>query len=138
MQSGTKVSTVWEELWDELHHQGDVGDASYASVPYLVRIYGERPSANWNIYAIVATIELARKSGGNSDVPPWLEEDYFAAIQELAKLGLSEIAQTKDPESVRAILSVLAIAKGARAHARFILNYSDDELLELERAWLDR
>jgi hypothetical protein len=138
LQSGTKVSTVWEELWDELHHQGDVGDASYASVPYLVRIYGERPSANWNIYAIVATIELARKSGGNSDVPPWLEEDYFAAIQELAKLGLSEIAQTKDPESVRAILSVLAIAKGARAHARFILNYSDDELLELERAWLDR
>lgn len=103
-----------------------------------MRIYGERPSANWNIYAIVATIELARKSGGNSDVPPWLEEDYFAAIQELAKLGLSEIAQTKDPESVRAILSVLAIAKGARAHARFILNYSDDELLELERAWLDR
>ncbi|HEY0686085.1 MAG TPA: hypothetical protein VGD45_27325 [Steroidobacter sp.] len=29
---------VWGELWDELHHQGDVDVASYAAVPHLVRI----------------------------------------------------------------------------------------------------
>jgi hypothetical protein len=27
---------VWDELWEELHHQGDVDIASYASVPQLV------------------------------------------------------------------------------------------------------
>jgi hypothetical protein len=26
----------WEVVWNELHHQGDVGEASYAFVPYLV------------------------------------------------------------------------------------------------------
>jgi len=26
---------VWEELWDKLQHQGDVGEASYAAVPHL-------------------------------------------------------------------------------------------------------
>jgi len=27
---------AWGELWNELHHQGDVGAASYAAVPLLV------------------------------------------------------------------------------------------------------
>jgi hypothetical protein len=27
------VEACWEELWNELHHQGDVDLASYASVP---------------------------------------------------------------------------------------------------------
>ncbi|RMH21683.1 MAG: hypothetical protein D6696_05205 [Acidobacteria bacterium] len=27
----------WEKIWNELHHQGDVGEASYAILPYLVR-----------------------------------------------------------------------------------------------------
>ena len=30
--------SVWEELWNELHHQGDVGIASYAAIPRIVRI----------------------------------------------------------------------------------------------------
>ena len=25
----------WEVVWDELHHQGDVGEATYALIPYL-------------------------------------------------------------------------------------------------------
>jgi hypothetical protein len=29
---------AWKELWEELHHQGDLGEASYAAVPKLVRI----------------------------------------------------------------------------------------------------
>jgi hypothetical protein len=31
---GTSES-FWEIVWDEFHHQGDVGEASYALVPYL-------------------------------------------------------------------------------------------------------
>jgi len=54
---------VWEELWNELHHQGDVGDASFASVPFLVRSYRQRDVINWNTYALVAIIELAIKTG---------------------------------------------------------------------------
>jgi hypothetical protein len=27
---------LWEEFWNELHHQGDVNQASYAAVPWLV------------------------------------------------------------------------------------------------------
>jgi hypothetical protein len=30
---------TWHDMWDDLRHQGDVGEAWYAAVPHLVRIY---------------------------------------------------------------------------------------------------
>lgn len=132
LECGRNVSAVWKELWNELHHQGDVDYASYAAVPHLVRIYQERPCKDWNAYAIVTVIELARNQGTNPDVPAWLADGYFGSIQELATLGLRELTQASDPELVRAILGILALAKGARTHARFLLEYSEDELLKLE------
>ena len=32
------IQEIWKILWDELHHQGDVGIASYLAVPQLVTI----------------------------------------------------------------------------------------------------
>ena len=33
LQSNIDSSKAWDELWNELHHQRDVGEASYAAVP---------------------------------------------------------------------------------------------------------
>jgi hypothetical protein len=132
LENKKDLKTTWDELWENLHHQGDVGEASYAAVPHLVRIYRLTGTLDWNTYAIVAIIELARGPGKNPPVPEWLEEDYSRAIQELAEIGAADIQQAKDLEGVRAILSILAISKGARIHAKFLLNYSEEELLELE------
>lgn len=132
LATGRGTASVWHELWDELHHQGDVGDASYAAVPQLVSIHRKRGVVDWNNYAIVAIIELARTERKNPAVPKWLEKDYYTAIQELAKSGVSEITRTEEPEAVRSILSVIAIAKGLRTHAKFLVEYCEDELLEME------
>ncbi|MGA3101450.1 MAG: hypothetical protein ABSD61_06285 [Terracidiphilus sp.] len=122
---------IWNELWDELHHQGDVGEASFAAVPHIARICRDRGLLDWNVYAIVSIIELARGQGRNPDVPDWLKNDYFNAIRDLSKNGLSELPGAQDPELVLAILSVIAIEKGLRTHARFLVSYSDDEMLEM-------
>jgi hypothetical protein len=39
---------VWPELWNELHHQGDVGEDSDAAVPHLVRIAATAPQRCMN------------------------------------------------------------------------------------------
>ena len=130
--SGQDTPAVWHELWDELHHQGDVGEASYAAIPHLVDIYPRRGRPDWNTYAIVAIIELARKEGTNPSLPDWLEADYFRAIQELAEIGAGEVLRAEDPDVVRAILSVIAIAKGLRVHGKYLVNYSDEEMLEFQ------
>jgi hypothetical protein len=130
LQSEQTRETAWHELWEELHHQGDVGEASYASVPHLVRIHRKSGLDAWNIYAIVAIIELARGKGTNPEVPKWLEEDYLQAIRELAEIGTAEISRTEEPDAVRAILSVIAIANGLRTHGKFLVGYSEDEMLD--------
>jgi hypothetical protein len=111
---------------------GDVGEASYATVPHLVRIHRKSGVVDWNTYAIVAIIELARGKCTNPEVPKWLEEDYLRAIRELAEMGAVEIWRTEEPEAVRAILGVIAIARGLRTHGRFLVEYSEDELLDFE------
>jgi len=62
-----------------------------------------------------------------------LEEDYLRAIRELAEVGAVEILRATDPDEIRAILSILAISRGVRTHARFLLSYTDEELLDIER-----
>jgi hypothetical protein len=132
LAAGEETNAAWHELWEELHHQGDVGEASYAAVPHLVRIYRGRLTPDWNTYAIVSVIELARTEGTNPKLPSWLETGYFQAIQELAKIGVAEVLRVNDTDTVRAILGVIAIAKGLRAHGRFLFLYSEDEMLDLE------
>jgi hypothetical protein len=133
LEANKGAKAAWHELWEGLHHQGDVGEASYAAVPHLVRIYRGREVVDWNTYAIVAVIELARDDGKNPKVPKWLEEDYFQAIRDLAEVGAVDVLRTKNPEEVRAILSILAISASARTHAKFLVAYSAEELLEIGR-----
>jgi hypothetical protein len=132
LEANTDTKSAWHELWENLHHQGDVGEASYAAIPHLVRIYRKLGTIDWNTYAIVGVIELARTSGNNPEVPEWLKEDYFKAIRELAEVGAVEVLRAKSPEESLSMLSILATAVGARTHARFLLDYSDEEMLEMD------
>ena len=132
LESGSEDSEAWDELWQKLHHQGDVGEASYAAVPHLVRIHRQRNTLDWNTYAIVATIELARDSKDNPKVPSWLEDEYEAAIAELAQMGLAELPNASDKETIRSILAVLAIWKSARTYARVVIELTEGEIMELE------
>jgi hypothetical protein len=37
--SSEEIDAIFAELWNELHHQGDVGLASYFSVPHILHHY---------------------------------------------------------------------------------------------------
>jgi hypothetical protein len=132
LASAEDPSAAWDELWQELHHQGDIGEGSFVAVPHLVRIHRDRGTPDWNTYGLVSTIELARGKNGNPDVPAWIRADYERAIQDLAGVGLLDFPKVTDPEGVRSILALLALAKGARAYGHILLEFSEDELKELE------
>ncbi|MER8479923.1 hypothetical protein [Mesorhizobium sp. M1163] len=72
LQYGNK--SIWDELWNELHHQGDVGDASYAAVVEIAHISEGHAPAYWGAYGLAATIEEARLvDGRNPPIPDWIE-----------------------------------------------------------------
>src|ERR1700755_2765992 len=96
LESGSADAEAWDELWQELHHQGDVGEASYAALPHLVRIAQGLPRRDWNFYGLVSLIELERHRKRNPPLPDWLVEDYRTGLQELLDLGLDDLRQEED------------------------------------------
>lgn len=115
LEQGVDMSAAWDELWRELHHQGDVGEASYAAVSVLVRIHRER-GLDWNTYALVGTIDLARDGlRDNPPIPEWLRSEYDRAITALAEMGLRELPVVTDDASVASILGVVALWKVSEA-----------------------
>jgi hypothetical protein len=131
LAEGLNVDAAWEELWTELYHQGDVGEASYAAVPELVRIHTERGVADSNTYALVATIEEARQDPKNPELPPWLRDSYTDALNRLAILGLNDLRAATDETLVACIIAVVAMAKGQPILGRFAIAFTDDERREL-------
>jgi hypothetical protein len=105
----------------------------YPAIPHLVRIHRQRGVVDWNTYNLTAAVELARGTGRNPDVPEWTRESYENALRELGRLGLEELPRTRDPEIVQSILGLLAIVHGARTYGRILSEFTEDEVLELER-----
>jgi hypothetical protein len=121
-------SKAWEELWNELHHQGDVGEASYAAIPHIVDAYIRRGPPGWNAYAMLVCIELARDAEDNPPVPGYLRASYLEALQRLSLHGQKELESATDPDLVRCIIAVIALSKGMRALARLAWDFDDAEL----------
>lgn len=105
--------SVWDELWNELHHQGDVGDASYAAVVELARISEGETPVYWGAYGLAATIEEARLAyDRNPPVPDWIEPHYKTAWQILFELALRDLAVSADDPTVNCALAVVALHRG--------------------------
>jgi hypothetical protein len=126
--SSTDATAIWEEFWNELHHQGDVDLASYVVVPQLVQICIKHGLLDWNLFALVATIEECRVFRKNPQLPQWLKNDYHLAIKKLAEFGAQRFAEDWTKELLQSFLAVAAFAKGAPKATRLLITFSDDEL----------
>jgi hypothetical protein len=131
LDQGGDRDAAWDELWNELHHQGDVGEASYAAVPYLVRIHIAHGIADWNTYALVATIDECRREGRNPVLPYDLRGEHEQAMVLLAERGLLELKLAGDPNLSRSIIAVVAIWKHLFVLAKLAVDHDEDELRSL-------
>jgi len=131
LEAGVDSAKAWEELWNELHHQGDVGKASYAAVPHLARIHRTKRNLDWNLYALVSVIEIERRKETNPPLPAWLESDYAAAWQDLTMLAIEDLARAVDLATVQALLGCIALGKGLLGTGTILTKYSEDESTKL-------
>jgi len=119
----------YDELWQRLHHQGDLGTAAYAAVPELVRLVQGAPLPDWRAYALIATIEERRKAEGNPRLPDWLSEPYAAALVDVVEPATSHLRLTDADLEVRSLLATIAQAKGQRTLGAISL-WTEDERAE--------
>jgi hypothetical protein len=122
---------AWDELWEELHHQGDVGEASYATVPHLVRIAKTLARRDWNFYGLVSTIEVERHRKSNPVVPEWLVPGYKEAMKGILELALGDLLGATDRATILNIMGAIALAKGYVTLGALISHSDDSEIVEV-------
>lgn len=101
------LTTCWDEVWETMHHQGDVGTASYALVPPIVDVYAKR-ARGWEVYSYVAKLEACREERRNPDMPDWLADDYARALVRLREMAFEDLRQKRGAGMLVCIFAFLA------------------------------
>jgi len=133
---GDAVDAAWLDLWNHLHHQGNVDLASYATVPHLLRIHRARATPDWNTYALMQAIEWERSAAHNPPLPDWLRAGYDQAWHDVVALALADLAHSDDKLLNRCALGVVAMARGLRTAGHLLVGFSEDELEEMVHNYL--
>jgi hypothetical protein len=118
---------LWEEFSTELHHQGDLHQASYAAVPWLVEFVRRSAKIDWNALALIATIDLERDQHRNPKVAKELAAGYFAAIKSLPAVLGTHPDEEWGELVVQPAVACIALARGQRWFARAYLELDRDK-----------
>jgi hypothetical protein len=127
----SQVAKLWEELWSNLHHNGNVGIASYLALPQLVRIAKEKGMIDWNLFGLCSLIEQQRHEKNNPDLPAVFQQYYQDGLTELSNLALESLkTEQEDDTMFVTALAVIATSSGRTRLGKAILQLEDEELME--------
>lgn len=119
---------IFTELWDNLHHQGDVGTASYLAIPQLVSICITKKSLDWNFIGLCVLIENCRLTGRNPELPEEYQDLYFDALSEFERYLLLNFKSITDQTALRLTLALFATVNGQPDLGRAIEILDEDRL----------
>lgn len=114
LQTRGTSEELWKVAWEELHHQGDVGEATYALVPYLVDHQSRQREIDEQVFHFSATVELARPENDNPPVPQELGHSYAMALDRLPVIGADLVKRGCPEPVVMAVAATTALAAGHR------------------------
>lgn len=136
LQSGTS-KPFWDEVWAQLHHQGDLGEASYALVPYLALYLRTAPTLDAMLLAYAAVVEIERPRNGNPPVPHELEDSYAWALTEILALAAVRFAGSWADEQIRYFAALAAAIKGHPVLAQAYQDMSIEDARKFLAAYYD-
>lgn len=124
-----EADEIFKELWDELHHQGDVGLASYFSLPHIIQISKEKKFIDYNVFGLVAVIETERHTD-NPIIPTEFETDYLQEIRTgIIDLAVTIIQDNWDATLASTVMAALAAVKGHTEMAKAISKMEDSSIV---------
>lgn len=125
-----RVKEILEEFWNELHHQGDVGIASYLAIPQLVRIAKQKSLTDSSLLALCAVIEQQRHLGENPELPNKFKTYYNAGLNELKELASGQLKNNLEEMDLLITLSAIATCNGQVKVGKAILEFEDQDILD--------
>jgi len=110
-ESGERSPELWYEFVGDMYHQGDIGTASLAVVPHLVRIFTNEPRPS-DFYTYLTFVDAALAVGENPVLPEWLLETYRSALATALNFVPEDLSSASDDHLRKSI-------------ALFVLQYAD-------------
>ena len=129
LQTEGATEKFWEEVWSELHHQGDVGEATYALVPYLVDYQSQQRELDEHLFHFCVLVDLQQPKNNNPPIPPELEFPYMRAMRELPVIGAEGLKRGAAENVVMGVTAAIALSAGHRVLARAYLEFGRDDAL---------
>ena len=123
-------SEFWDEIWQELYHQDDVGEASYAAIPYLVEYQSSVNDLDEDLVNFVVSVELASHEPTNPSIPQELEFEYAKAIRKLPYVGMEKLRRGCSKEAVMLIAAATAVSVGEMDLAKAYLEMTPEHAKE--------
>ncbi len=124
-----KIKEIFDELWNELHHQGDVGVASYMAVPQLIRIARLKNRFDRQTLCLSIVIEQQRHLGNNPTLPSEFQEYYDHGIKDLEQFVLKNLEHDLDVTTYTIALATLATCRGRIRLGKAIMELEDEEIM---------
>lgn len=131
-REGTSIQ-FWDLVWNELHHQGDVGEASYGLVPYLVEYQSHQRALDEQLFHYCVVVDLAQPENNNPPIPPELEMSYAMALRRLPVIGAELLRRGCSEAVVTGGAASTALAAGHRVLARGYLDFGRSDALDYLR-----
>ncbi|HMS40310.1 MAG TPA: hypothetical protein PKE69_08795 [Pyrinomonadaceae bacterium] len=107
----TPNADIWWEIWDTVHHQGDVWVSSYIAVPKILEIYEEKKWLDYNLPAVISVIENCRQKENNPQLPDWLKEEYFQALHKTVQYCAEKISSDWNRDFLISFLQLVCAIK---------------------------
>ena len=130
-QNDIKSAEVWESVWNELHHQGDIGEASYAVIPYFIEAYLKNDILCWELYSYISTILVERHRKSNPIVPKWIESDFDNSLDQLFIRSGNDLKIAEDEINIRSIIGFITLYKGLIKYGALISTFDESEIEEI-------
>ena len=124
------INEILDDFWDNLHHQGDVGLASYLALPHLVEICSKKYNLGWSFIGLCLIIENQRHFETNPKLPVEFENYYFNGLKKMESYLLVNFKNITDPTAQRLALAFLATVNGQIKLGKAIEQLDDDILDE--------
>lgn len=129
LQSDGTSEAFWEHVWSELYHQGDVGEATYALVPYLVDYQARQRDLDEQVFHFCVLVDLQQPENNNPAIPSELEFSYTRALRALPVIGAERLKRGTAEHVVMGVAAAIALAAGHRILARAYLEFGRDDAI---------
>jgi hypothetical protein len=133
--SEKQIQSIFKDLWQNLHHQGDVGLASYCAVPELIDICIAKNSFDWNFIGLCIVIEHCRIAGNNPSLPEEFKNDYFDSLQRFESYLLKNFKEIHEENAIQLSLALFATLNGQIELGKTIVNLDKDIINELSEKY---